>query len=249
MEWLSGWLKQLILLILLASFIDLLLPSQAMQRYVKTVIGLFLLLILMNPLLKLFERNWSPDKLMADAEALQRKSEVSRYAGVGTGTGTGNHSSLEAIMAESVKLKSDNAAEARKLTENVLAGEIKAGVEQETGEQVSSVKVSITVDDKGNPAVNQVQVHLSHRPSADKPADARPAAAAIGRFEPVAVDKVKPVTVDIRGTGSTEESGEVKPASKEDSAAEERAKAVVRYIQKDWKVKADRIRVSVQDKA
>jgi len=241
MDWLSGWLKQLILLILLASFIDLLLPSQAMQRYVKTVIGLFLLLILMNPLLKLFERNWSADRLMAEAEALGRRSEGAQLA---RGGGMG---SLEDIMAESAKLKQNNTAEARKLAENVLAGEIKAGLEQETGEKVSSIKVSITVDDKGNPAVEQVQVHLSHKEYAEKPADARPARAAIGRMEPVNIEKVKPVDVDIAGPSAAIE--EAKPVTAVDSDAGERIEEAVRYIQKDWKVKADRIRVTVQEKA
>lgn len=40
MGWLSDWLKSIIMVILLATFVDILLPNQTMQRYVKTVISL-----------------------------------------------------------------------------------------------------------------------------------------------------------------------------------------------------------------
>ena len=41
MDWLAGWLKTVIMVIMLATFVDLLLPSNTMQRYVKTVLSLF----------------------------------------------------------------------------------------------------------------------------------------------------------------------------------------------------------------
>lgn len=41
MDWLAGWLKTVIMVIMLATFVDLLLPSNTMQRYVKTVLSLY----------------------------------------------------------------------------------------------------------------------------------------------------------------------------------------------------------------
>lgn len=61
MEWLSLWLKKIILLVLLAAFLDLILPNTNLQRYVKMVMGLILLLTIMSPLFSLF--NLSQDQL------------------------------------------------------------------------------------------------------------------------------------------------------------------------------------------
>jgi len=52
MEWLEDWLKQIILLILIATFIDLLLPNRSMERYVKLVMGLLMIMAILAPILK-----------------------------------------------------------------------------------------------------------------------------------------------------------------------------------------------------
>ncbi|UHA72873.1 stage III sporulation protein AF [Paenibacillus sp. 481] len=54
MDWLTQWLKEIIMVILLAAFIDLLMPNRTMQRYVKLVLSLIILLTLLSPILKLF---------------------------------------------------------------------------------------------------------------------------------------------------------------------------------------------------
>lgn len=51
MDFISGWLKGIVLIILFASFMDLLLPSSAMQKYVKLVIGLIIIVAMLTPLL------------------------------------------------------------------------------------------------------------------------------------------------------------------------------------------------------
>ncbi|MDF2964171.1 MAG: hypothetical protein K0S39_5906, partial [Paenibacillus sp.] len=70
MDWLGSWLKSIILVILLATFVDILLPNQTMQRYVKTVMSLFILLTLLQPLFSLFQKNTTIDSLLAEANSL-----------------------------------------------------------------------------------------------------------------------------------------------------------------------------------
>ena len=53
--WLSDWLRDIIAVILLAVFVELLLPNQAMQRYARLVVGLFILLTILSPILKLIQ--------------------------------------------------------------------------------------------------------------------------------------------------------------------------------------------------
>lgn len=55
--YLTDWLKKLILLILLATIVDLLLPNSNMQRYARLVIGLLIILTMLSPIFSLFNIN------------------------------------------------------------------------------------------------------------------------------------------------------------------------------------------------
>lgn len=55
MEFLTDWITNIILFILLAIVIDLLLPSSTMQKYAKIVISLLLIVVIINPIFKLFQ--------------------------------------------------------------------------------------------------------------------------------------------------------------------------------------------------
>jgi stage III sporulation protein AF len=61
MEWVNAWTKKIILLVLLAAFLDLVLPNTNLQRYVKMVMGLILLLTILSPVFAIF--NLSQDEL------------------------------------------------------------------------------------------------------------------------------------------------------------------------------------------
>jgi stage III sporulation protein AF len=54
MGFLTEWLTNIILLILLATILELMLPNSNMQRYVKMVVGLLLLVVMLQPLLSIF---------------------------------------------------------------------------------------------------------------------------------------------------------------------------------------------------
>lgn len=54
MQYISEWVMQIIIFILIATILELLLPNNAMKKYIHIVIGLFLLLILAKPVLYLF---------------------------------------------------------------------------------------------------------------------------------------------------------------------------------------------------
>ncbi|WP_405101248.1 stage III sporulation protein AF [Oceanobacillus sp. FSL H7-0719] len=55
MEFITDWIAQIIIFILLATIIDLLIPNIGMKKYIKLVIGLILILILLAPIFALFQ--------------------------------------------------------------------------------------------------------------------------------------------------------------------------------------------------
>lgn len=57
MAFLTGWVTNIILFILLAIVIDLLLPSSSMQKYAKVVIGLLLITVILTPVFKFFSKD------------------------------------------------------------------------------------------------------------------------------------------------------------------------------------------------
>src|ERR1700731_1025242 len=116
MVWLNGWIKELILIILLASFTDLLLPNHALQRYVRTVIGLFILLVLLSPIYELFHHRWSLDQLTKTALADPVASEAQLQP-------------LSEIVKQSNQLKAANQKQAMLILEQQLEVSMKAGIE------------------------------------------------------------------------------------------------------------------------
>jgi len=58
MEFLKEWVTNIILFILLATVIDMLLPSSSMQKYTKMVTGLLLIAIILTPIFKLISKDF-----------------------------------------------------------------------------------------------------------------------------------------------------------------------------------------------
>ncbi|MGD6805282.1 stage III sporulation protein AF [Rossellomorea vietnamensis] len=58
MSFLTEWITNIIVFILLASVVDMLLPSSNMQKYTKVVTGLLLITIILTPLMKLFSADF-----------------------------------------------------------------------------------------------------------------------------------------------------------------------------------------------
>ncbi|WP_456274083.1 stage III sporulation protein AF [Bacillus sp. AK031] len=58
MSFLTEWITNIIVFVLLASVIDMLLPSSNMQKYTKIVTGLLLIMIILTPIMKLLSSDF-----------------------------------------------------------------------------------------------------------------------------------------------------------------------------------------------
>ncbi len=56
-ELLKDWVRNLITIVIFANILEMLLPDSAMRKYVKVVMGFFILLTLLNPLLNILDVN------------------------------------------------------------------------------------------------------------------------------------------------------------------------------------------------
>lgn len=76
MQILTTWVSNIILFVLLAIIIDLLMPNSSLQRYTKMVIGLLLIVIILNPVLKIFNTNIEDILTTFQLPTIEEKVEV-----------------------------------------------------------------------------------------------------------------------------------------------------------------------------
>jgi len=172
-EFLSDWMRGLILIIFLAVFLDMVLPNEKMQRYSRVVMGLLVILMMMNPVLKLFgtsiyEMDFSVDKIFAPAQ----QSNSQQLA------------DLDAIQAQADKL---GLAGQNQMTDQFRAAvgeQIKQNVEQDHGTvRVQKVEVLVAQDAAGKPQhLDGITLYLTPR---DEPGAAKP----VQPVEPVIIGK------------------------------------------------------------
>jgi stage III sporulation protein AF len=225
MAWINGWIKELILIILLASFTDLLLPSHALQRYVRTVIGLFLLLVLLSPIYELFHHRWTPNQWMQAALGSPAASDIEML-------------SFPEIVKDSNELKAANEKQAKQLLEKQLAVSMQEGIDSQIMASVEKLQVSIRLDGNGKPSIDQVNVVLGQDKVTQKASDAPESSE-----EPfIAVIKpITPVIIDLK-SDPAESAKQLEPANKQPSTLLQ--EQVKQYIAQQWQLKSSQIQVN-----
>lgn len=80
---LGDWLKQIIVMVLIATFVELILPGKSMERYVKVVVSLFLLLAILTPIIQLLRSDFDLDfNLDMNPSAQQAGAQAASVLGV-----------------------------------------------------------------------------------------------------------------------------------------------------------------------
>lgn len=173
MGWLSTWLRELIMIVLLATFVDMLLPNRSMERYVKLVLSLLILLTLLSPITKLL-RSDPVGELKRAMTAMESPSD--------------GNVTLEQILAQGRQLQSNEQEQSLQWTARELASVMKGQIEETTGERVQSVEVQLVMSKRqadtdassaGDlPVIQSVVVQMSP-PGSSKRNDAEQQGAAV----------------------------------------------------------------------
>ncbi|MFB9325337.1 stage III sporulation protein AF [Paenibacillus aurantiacus] len=202
LDWLAGWLRQIIAVVLLAGIVDLLLPNKAMQRYVRLVAGLIILLTILSPIMGVLQGDFGT-KLHESFDAWLTSAPDNKY----------KMPTLQDIQrdAEEMKRKQEDAAAA--LTEKNLAAAMAEEITKKTGLAVERVKVSL---DRGSsskePELASVAVALF--PPQEAGSSGEGAAHPIGEVE---VDAVKSVEIGVNGDNVADEGSEYKGEERQEA--------------------------------
>ncbi|MGO4107354.1 stage III sporulation protein AF [Paenibacillus sp. YAF4_2] len=150
--WLSDWLRDIIAVIMLATFVELLLPNKSMQRYARLVIGLLILLTIMSPILRLLQGDFNA-KLkdgISNWDQLEAQHEVKMPT-------------LNDIQKKAEDLNKQQNSDAAALMEQTLENSMVDAVVKQTGLSVEAVDVTLKWEQQGKtmtPYVSAVLVTL-----------------------------------------------------------------------------------------
>lgn len=136
----TDWVRNIVLVVLFASFLELLLPTSGMQRFVRVIMGLLILLAILTP--------------VVDALQSRRVPEVPTLGGQISPTADRVRSGTEAVVRERDRL-------AVGMYKKDLARQIRAVVTAVDG--VADARVAVTVaQDKGGRtgALDKVVVYV-----------------------------------------------------------------------------------------
>ncbi|MEY9092934.1 stage III sporulation protein AF [Paenibacillus sp. RC84] len=253
MDWLGGWLKTVVALILLATFIELMLPTNKMQRYVRTAMSLFILLTLLSPVLQLTRKNWDPARLLAEAQLGQQLGGGGAAGGRQTPAGavpSGQPASLQAVMEQADRLQTGSREQAVRLLEEKLAAEMRQTLQKETPYPIRDIRVKTAVDGQGAASVASVELTLddAESPAAEPDAYGSSLAGGAGGSGMTPVAPVAPIApVDVRIGGASGPGGRAVPAQTGEQlspAQREAERKLAKAAELGWKV--DPSHISVQ---
>ncbi len=143
MTWLTLWLKKIILLVLLAAFLDLILPNTTLQRYVKMVMGLILLLTIISPVFSLF--SLSQDELALRLDRYQQ--ELNKPAAVEWKRVTD-------------KLLGQQDEQVTDYVQSQIETAVKTRVKEEYGMDVQRVVIKVNNQDPSQPSIERIELTL-----------------------------------------------------------------------------------------
>ncbi len=205
MTWLGDWLRELILVVLLAAFVEMLLPSKSMERYARLVLSLLVLLTMLSPIVSMLKGDATGALSLAMD---QQEQDGSVLTGAGKGAG-----SLEKILADGRMLAAGAQEQSLKLAAGEVAGQMRDQIAGSTGLQGAKVTVKLGMGsasgspgDEAVPVISSVTVALpAAAPAAGAGSGGSPAAgtAAGTASEPIVITPVEPVQVSL-GTGQEE---------------------------------------------
>lgn len=228
LDWLSGWLRSIITIILLAAIVDLLLPNKAMQRYARLVVGLIVLLTILSPLIRLFSGNFN-DRVEDSMNAWER-------AGASTNV---QMPTLQQISKEAQRLSNERLRQAASLAERELANAMEQEIDGRLGSQGTVASVKLSEDGK---SIVSVLVTIA-APSEDETSGEEAQPTDPGRNTIQQVDIAVSVTVDEVTSSASSDSGTEAKEEEPDAVTAEQRAVIEQALRQGWGIAPKQIQV------
>lgn len=222
-EAISQWLQQIILLVLIATILDMLLPNTSIQRYVKFVMALLILLSMISPVINWIQKDLSVEKLYIKMMNI----------------GNDEQNDWARLKDYSEKLMRENDREAHEFVKEQLSAMIAARVEERYELNVDEVRIDFeqkNVQEQSYPVISSVQLIL------DK--DIRSAGKG-DRNDRIQIEPVEPVTIDVSGR-SLSDLSRTSPSPELTAAERKLLNEVVTDVAQTWDIERSRVRAKIK---
>ena len=131
-EFLSDWIRNLVILLIIISMVDIVMSKGKMKRYVNFVVGLLIIFTIINPFLNLFKINMSLEK------------EVSNF-------------DYDRFYRESL---AEQDMQIRKIYLNNISNEIKKLIEEKTQYVVDNIEIKTSPDKENIFTIEEIFISL-----------------------------------------------------------------------------------------
>lgn len=148
----TAWVKGIVLVVMFATFLEFLLPVSSMQKFVRVIMGLFIMLSILNPIIDILQKQWLPEQITVfkayDEKAVPIREAVNRAAENREEVTLARYRSELARQIRAIVVSLDGVAEAKVVVETETApkgawqGIASATVYVEPGENRGDKKVT-----------------------------------------------------------------------------------------------------------
>lgn len=142
MEWISGWAEQIVVAVIVATIIEMILPSGNNKKYIKAVIGIYVLFTIVSPIItkitgsNLDSLNFDYEKYMEQTDTYQTMSQT---------LATNNDANIGEIYQTNLKSDMKN----KLLEKGYIASNIMVETQIEDEEAYGKItKISLTIEKK-----------------------------------------------------------------------------------------------------
>lgn len=74
----TEWVKSIVMVVMFATFLEFLLPASSMQRFVRVIMGLFIMLAILNPLINVLHSQILPEPVTVFGTPSGKATEIER---------------------------------------------------------------------------------------------------------------------------------------------------------------------------
>ncbi len=236
-EWLTDWLTQIIIVVLLAVFMDMILPGTSMHRYVKLVMGLFILMTMLSPILSIISKDFSFQEMVADM--------VNNPVMEGT--------NREAFEQQAGKLQDIQQHQSRDYMQHYIRSQIMEQIETSYPVQVQDVDVETVLKVTSGPEGGEMTIpHIEKVSILLKKTDEKHADSDSGEeIESVrtvgAVDPIEPVVIENIRIGEDEDKASKEAVSQQTKQSGENyikwEREIKNEIQQWWQLESGQIEI------
>lgn len=231
-------MKEIIFVVLLAAFADLLLPNNKLQKYVKLILSLFVLMTILSPVIGLIKGDWNQQFELAlqSVDPSGRKVDAPGKP----------MEDLDSIIRTGEAMKERQAEAARSMAEAEIAARMKEQIEGRTGLTAAALDITLGVDSKGQWKMDAVKVELSKQPANSPNDEDHQPKAGITPVKPI--EPIRPIRIGKDDEAIPVWKGEAPSAKQElEPHPEPILQDLADWLQREWTVPRDRIEVQYID--